>query len=139
MNNFSQPTITIPLLTKQTFCGAGIPDDWQDLSIQKFRDVRPIKGANPYDRFIGVPVSGDSMKHEGIHHGDILITRLTTRYIDEEKIGVWQTPHGRTAKFAYQNLGGTIVLHNSNDWQQEWQTDEVKLVGIVVRVERDYE
>lgn len=132
-------TIRIPLLSDQTFCGTGVPGDWQNWKIKQFRDVRQIVGARPCDRYIGVPVTGDSMRNEGIVHGDILVTRLTHQYTDENKIGVWQTPHGRTAKFAYQGFDGSIVLHNKNGWSQEWQISEVELVGIVVRVERDYE
>lgn len=86
-----------------------------------------------------VPITGDSMEGEGIFHGDILITRLAHLYTDENKIGVWQTPHGRTAKVAYQSFDDSIVLHNKGEWTQKWQTDQVKLVGIFVRIERDVE
>lgn len=125
-------------MSNNTFAGASIPDDWQNWQINSFRDIRKIIGSTARDRFIGVPVTGDSLKNVGIIHGDILITKLTTDYT-EDKIGIWQTPHGRTAKFAYENFDGSVTLHNKNGWSQEWQPDEIKLVGIVVRVERDLE
>ncbi len=131
-------TIRIPLLASQTFCGSGIPEDWQNWQINTFRDVRRIIGADSQDRFIGVPVTGDSLKNIGIVHGDILIVRQARDY-QADKIGIWQTPHGRTAKFAAENFDGSITLHNKNGWQQKWQPEEIELVGIVVRVERDME
>jgi SOS-response transcriptional repressor LexA len=132
------PNIRIPILDIQTFAGTGIPEDWQNWKIKSFRDIRAIAKATIKDRFIGVPVTGDSLKNLGIFHGDLLITKIVDKY-DAEKIGVWQTPHGRTAKFAYEDFDGMVVLHNQNGWQEKWQPDEIKLVGIVVRVERDLE
>jgi SOS-response transcriptional repressor LexA len=134
---FNKPlTRCIPIIDAQTFGGAGIPDDWKNWKIKSFREIRAISKATLKDKFIGIIVTGDSLKNLGIFHGDLLITKLTTEY-DAKKIGVWQTPHGRTAKFAYEDFDGTVVLHNQNGWQQKWQADEIKLVGVVVRVERD--
>lgn len=129
-------TQRIPLMSVGTYAGASIPDDWQNWQIKGFRDVSRIPKSTIQDRFIGVPVTGDSLKNVGIFHGDILITKVTHQYLPE-KIGVWQTPHGRTAKFAYEEFDGGVVLHNKNGWSQKWQADEIKLIGIVVRVERD--
>lgn len=116
--------------------GRNIPDDLGDWAISGFRDVRLIEPIHSNARFIAVPVMGDSLIKLGILDGDLLITRLTNRYVSE-KLGVWQTPHGRTAKFAYQDFDGLITLHNKNGWKQSWQADEVKLFGLVIRVERD--
>lgn len=112
-----------------------IVGDWQNWQIKGFREIRAVGNAN---KLIGIPVVGDSLQNIGILHGDILITQITDQY-KEEKIGIWQTPHGRTAKFAYEDFDGMVVLHNKNGWVQKWQPEEIKLLGIVVRVERDLE
>ena len=129
-------TLRIPVMSNEICAGAAVPDDWQKWQIKGFRDIRKVISSSPQDRFICVPVTGDSLKNKNIVHGDLLVVKLTKEY-KQEKIGVWQTPHGRTAKYAYEDFDGTVVLHNQNGWSQKWQPDEVELIGIVVRVERD--
>lgn len=102
------------------------------------RDTRIIEGAGVGDRFASVVVSGDSMAESRIFDGDLLVFRYTTKYIDGA-IGVWDTPDGRAARYAEIYSDGTLDLHNNADWTQEWRADEVKLLGLVVRVERDLE
>lgn len=131
----TQKTMKIPILSS-VCAGTSIPEDWQNWQIKKFRDVRAIGGLSKSERCVGIPVNGDSLEKIGIFHGDILITKLTTEY-KTGKLCVWQTPHGRTAKFAVENFDGTLTLHNKNGWSREWQISDVKLIGIVVRVERD--
>jgi SOS-response transcriptional repressor LexA len=128
-------TITVPLLTSING-GLPIPDDWQNWQIKKFRDIRAIEGSNQFDRFAAVEVSGDSLKPLNILNDDVLIFKITTQY-EEGKIGIWQTPSGRTAKFAYQDFDGSVVLHNENGWQQRWEAADLQLIGVVIRVERD--
>lgn len=107
------------------------------LKIQSFRDIRQVKGLSFGQRCVGVPVTGDTLKHLGIFHGDILVVKLTKKFA-EKNLCVWETPEGRTAKFAYENFG-EIVLHNQADWKQTWSINQIKCLGIVVRVERDLE
>lgn len=128
-------TMRIPLLTS-VHGGSAIPDDWQHWAIKQFRDVRVVESANQFDQFAAVEVDGDSLKGCGIYNGDILIFKITCNYRDE-CLGIWQTPTGRTAKYAYEDVDGTIKLHNKNGWSQNWQPDEISLLGIVVRIERD--
>jgi SOS-response transcriptional repressor LexA len=111
--------------------------NYEKYQIQGFRDIRPINSQNQFDRFVGVPVDGDSLKKIGIFHGDLLIVKITDSYT-KENLCVWETPHGRTAKFAYENFD-EIVLHNKADWKRVWKAAEIKLLGVVVRIERDLE
>jgi SOS-response transcriptional repressor LexA len=115
---------------------AMIPKDYTDWEIKGFRDVRLIPGSDRLARFAAVPVEGDSLKEQGILDGDILIMRITKVY-EDGKLGVWQTPSGRTAKYAVYDLDGYVVLHNDNGWTQHWNDGEIRLLGIVARVERD--
>jgi SOS-response transcriptional repressor LexA len=52
-----------------------------------------------FAKHVAIPVDGNSLKHMGIHHGDVLICRKTRLY-QPGVIGIWETPHGRTAKYA---------------------------------------
>ena len=129
-------TTRIPIVTAIN-AGRGIPDDLADWEITGFRDIRVVAPSDPAARFMAVPVEGDSLAAVGILDGDILICRLTTRY-QSGRIGIWQTPHGRTAKFAFIDYDQTVVLHNDSDWRQTWPAEEVRLIALVDRVERDY-
>jgi len=115
--------------------GVAVPGDWNKWVQEGTRTIRKIENAPPFSKHFAVPVEGQSLFKLGIHDGDILICRKTTRYIDGT-IGIWETPDGRTAKLAYAD-SGSVVLHNSNGWRQSWSADEVKLIGIAIRVERD--
>jgi SOS-response transcriptional repressor LexA len=116
--------------------GRGVPDDLTDWEIVGFREVAAVEGAGPNDQFFLAEVDGPSLEHEHILPGDFLLCRVTRDY-EIGRIGVWQTPHGRTAKYAYYDPEGFLVLHNDNGWRQEWQASEVHLLGLAVRVERD--
>jgi SOS-response transcriptional repressor LexA len=127
----------IPVVTGIN-AGRGIPDDYEDWAITGFRDVRMIVTEETGVRFAAVPVEGDSLIEQGILDGDMLIMRITANY-EDGKLGVWQTPHGRTCKYAYYDLDDTVVLHNDHGWTQHWDSHELRLLGLVVRVERDME
>jgi SOS-response transcriptional repressor LexA len=127
-------TKRIPILAP-VYAGSPTPplDGWK---IEKFRDIRPIKNCGFNDRLAGLPVIGNSLVDQGIIEGDLLIFKFTSE-AKIEKLCIWQTPHGNTAKFARTNADGTVTLHNKNGWQQTWSSDDIRLVGVVVRVERD--
>lgn len=127
--------IRIPVVTG-ICAGRSIPDDYTDWEISGFRDVRLIENTDQLARFVAVPVEGDSLLEQNICDGDYLICKLTS-YYEDGKIGLWQTPHGRTAKYAYYDFDQSVVLHNENGWSQRWDASELRLLGIVVRVERD--
>ncbi len=128
-------TMRVPIVTAIN-AGRGIPDDLGDWEITGFRDVRLIETTDQAARFIAVPVEGDSLINMHICDGDILICRITRDYVDD-KIGLWQTPSGRTAKYAYYDFDNYVVLHNNDGWTQRWEAGELRLLGMVERVERD--
>lgn len=128
-------TMRIPVVTGIN-AGRSIPDDYHDWAITGFRDVRLIETTDQMARFVAVPVEGDSLTEQGILDGDMLICRITQVY-ETDKLGLWQTPSGRTCKFAYYDFDNSVVLHNDNGWRQTWDSSDIKLLGLVVRVERD--
>jgi len=109
---------------------------YEKYQITGFRDIRAIGIENQFETIVGVPVDGDSLKNIGIFHGDLLIVKITDSYT-KENLCVWETPHGRTAKFGYENFD-EIVLHNKADWKKVWKLDEIKLFGVAIRMERDF-
>lgn len=122
----------IPILAP-VCAGSSIPDDWQNWQIKNFREIREVPGKH---KLVGIPVNGDSLNNLNIIHGDLLIVKLTNQY-HHEKLCVWQTPFGRTAKYVRDNRDGTLTLHNKANWEQDWQYADVELIGVVVRIERD--
>ena len=134
MSTITPTTIRVPIVTGVSG-GGGIPDDYHDWEITGFRDVTAV-GGDTAARYAIVPIEGDSMEKYRIFDGDYVLMRITREYIDG-KIGIWQTPSGRTAKFAHFDLDGYVVLHNDNGWRQHWSPGEIHLLGIAIRVERD--
>jgi SOS-response transcriptional repressor LexA len=110
--------------------------EYEKYEITGFRNIRAVGIENQFDKFCAVPVDGDSLAHIGIFHGDLLVVKMTDKHTEKD-LCVWETPNGRTAKFSYENFG-EIVLHNKADWKQSWKPTEIKLFGVVVRMERDY-
>lgn len=130
------PAIIVPIVSGVT-AGRNIPDDMADWEISGFRQVSGFGGGDGGGgRFVLVPVEGDSLTSQRIYDGDLLLVRITRDYVPGQ-IGIWQTPSGRTAKFAFYDPDGYIVLHNDNGWRQTWSAGEIRLLGVAVRVERD--
>jgi len=128
-------TVRIPIVTGVK-AGGNIPDEFHDWQITGFRDVRMFPSADVAVRYAAVPVEGDSLVEQGILDGDLLIMRITSQY-EDGSLGIWQTPHGRTAKYARFDGDSSVVLHNYDLWTQRWDARDLRLLGIVVRVERD--
>jgi SOS-response transcriptional repressor LexA len=128
-------TVEIPVLNPVNG-GTPVPGDWKAFAAATVREVSEIKDPPPFSKHVAIPVDGNSLKSMGIHHGDILICRKTRLYT-HGAIGIWETPHGRTAKYAYLNKDGSVTLHNHNGWQKQYSADEVTLFAVAIRVERD--
>jgi hypothetical protein len=109
--------------------------EYEKYEITGFRDIRAVGTENQFETVVGIPVDGDSLANIGIFHGDLLVVKITDKHTEKD-LCVWETPHGRTAKFGYENFG-EIVLHNKADWKKVWKLDEIKLFGVAIRMERD--
>jgi SOS-response transcriptional repressor LexA len=100
------------------------------------RDIRAVK--NTKGRFIFCThVVGNTLKASRIFDGDLLVV-MSVKDFNEKSLYVWETPEGRTAKYAFEFLGD-ITLHNKGTWFRRFKKKEVKLLGLVVRIERDLE
>jgi hypothetical protein len=109
---------------------------YEKYQIKGFRDIRAVGVENQFKKIVGVPVIGNSLDNIGIFDGDLLVVKITDKHAEKD-LCVWETPNGRTAKFGYENFG-EMTLHNQADWSQSWKLDEIKLFGVVIRMERDF-
>lgn len=128
-------TLRVPILP-EVFAGKAVPLD--ALNIAGWREIRPIKGARPGDRFAAAPVRGDSLIEDHIADGDILIIHLTC----EAHVGdliVALTPDGLTVKYVHAQIEGMVLLRGANSIYEDqiWDATEIKIEGVVKRIERD--
>ncbi len=82
-------------------------------------------------------VNNDALSDFGVDEGDALIVKVTNR-LDENRITVWDTPDGQTAKFAYENFGD-ITLYNKKDWLKSYPAKDIKMLGVAVCVQKTLE
>jgi SOS-response transcriptional repressor LexA len=127
-------TIPVPIRGRVNG-GTPIPNDWSSFAAETIREIRPIKGI-PADKLYVSQVDGQSLQKLGIFNNDWLVCYETSKYIPG-KLAIWNTPHGETVKFAFVDKEGAVVLHNHSGWEQKWEPEEVSLVSIVARIERD--
>lgn len=127
--------VRVPILA-EACAGKSLPFDFDE--IVSWRDIRPIKDAGPYDTFAAVPVRGDSLKDKNIIDGDWLIILYTPRAKDGDLV-VAVTPWGRTIKFLCSVDDETVLLKGANSEYEDqlWLKEEVRIQGVVKRVERD--
>lgn len=135
MRASSQPMTRIPVLA-EVFAGKAVPVE--TLDITGWRDIRPINGARPGERFAAAPVRGDSLIEDHISDGDILIFQLT----DEARISdliIALTPDGMTVKYLHAQVEGMVLLRGANAMYEDqiWDAAEIKIQGVVRRIERD--
>ena len=88
----------------------------EGLNIERFRSIRPVKNSNINTRLAALPVVGDSLKEHGIFKGDLLVFKFT-KQANLDQLCVFRTPEGLTVDF--------------------FSNQELELIGVAVRVERD--
>lgn len=117
---------------------AGKPVPLDALPIEGWREIRPIKGAKPWDNFAAIRVIGESLIEDGILEGDFLIIRFTHEARSGE-ITIILTPHGNTIKYIHPNVDGTLLLKGANALYEDqvWEIDQIRVQGVVKRVELD--
>lgn len=127
--------IRVPVLA-EVFAGKAGPIS--DLDITGWREVRPIRGARPGERFAAAPVRGDSLINDHIAEGDMLIFQLTTEAREGDLI-IALTPDGLTVKYLHAQVEGMVLLRGANPIYEDqiWDASEIKIQGVVKRIERD--
>jgi len=107
------------------------------IPIVSWRTIRPIKGRALRDQFACVRVVGDSLSGANICNGDFAILRLTNEARPGDLV-VASTPMGLTIKYL-DYADGRILLRCANPAcsDQQWDPEDVRIQGVVKRVERD--
>jgi hypothetical protein len=101
--------------------------------IKRFIKIRRPRNMRLNTVLVACPIIGNKMKNFGISEENIIVYDINGKPHPHTP-SVWETPDGRTCKFLRDNGDGTITLHNFADWQQDWKSDEVKHIGVVMQV-----
>jgi SOS-response transcriptional repressor LexA len=129
-------TISVPVVTE---VGAG-PLPVAEAPIIGRRRVRAIKGARPCDRYVSAPVSGDSLRDDGILDGDQAILKLTFELseVTQGRLVVVRCPGGNLMKHFHLTDDGMVRLASANPEYPDlyFELQDVEVQAIVVRTER---
>lgn len=122
-------------------CIIGASQSIENLPIQQWREIRPIEGARPFDRYCAAQVNGDSLKDDGIYDGDFVIIRLNFEAyeIKPGRLVATLTPYGLLLKHIYLTLNNQVRLVSANPNYEDLLLDleDVQIQGVIVRIERD--
>lgn len=120
----------------QVFAGTAVPID--ALPVTGFREIRPFRNARPGARFAAAPVCGDSLTEANIIEGDWVIFEMAHTCRPGQLV-VAATPWGLAVKYFWPQVDGTIILKGANQLYEDqvWLADEVRVQGVVRRIERD--
>ena len=127
------PRAKPPKRKKETFLEHQAAAQW--------REVRPIKGARPHDKFFCCYICGDSLSGDGIYDRDYLVCRSTFKLSEvmHGHLAAVQTPCGLLVKHVYIGIKEVRLASSNPNFEDLYFTpDVVEIVGIVVRVERDF-
>jgi repressor LexA len=134
-NGKSMLMIRVPIIG-EVFAGKAVPVE--ALDITGWREIRPIKGTRHGDRFAAAPVRGDSLIEDHIADGDVLIIQLTSEALVGDLV-VALTPDGLTVKYIHAQVEGMVLLRGANSLYEDqiWDATEIRIQGVVRRLERD--
>ena len=103
-----------------------------ETGLQGFYDGARRPGDDP--AFYGLVVSGESLRGDGIHDGDVLIVDREDKGLTIGKIYACRLPDGEiTVKHVDIDAAKRVILKASNDDYPDLTTDEVDVQGRVVR------
>lgn len=122
-------------------CQVGAGRSAEEFPIREWREIRPIRGARPFDRFCAARVSGQSLINDNILDGDYAIIRTNFELYELKpgRLVAALTPYGLLIKHIYVTLDDKVRLVSANSTYEDIVVDasEVEIQGLVVRVERD--
>lgn len=114
----------------------------EDSPITGWREIRPLDICGHRGRCCIVTIQGDSLRDDGILDGDVAVVKMNFEPWDIRpgRLVVILTPYGIFIKHLYQTLNGYVRLVSANPEYEDLllESDLVQILGIVVRVERDY-
>ena len=102
----------------------------------RWRSIRPLCDVKPGEQTCALEVTGVSLAEHNIVPGDFLVF-VFGREPKPGDLCVVSTPAGITACFVYPAPQQRLLLKSSHA-ADIWHTSEVKVLGVVKRLERDY-
>ena len=106
------------------------------LPVRGYRVIREVEGVKS-DQIAVIQLVGDSLREDGILDGDWLVYKHGCEARNGQLV-VALTPDGLTVKYFHQMNGGGVLLKGASPaYDQYWDTEDVIIQGVVLRVERD--
>jgi hypothetical protein len=100
------------------------------------REISNIRQSNLGKEYLVLQMLTKFLKHQGIFKNDFLIVNTDAKF-KEDALSVFQTPDGITVGYAYENFDDTAI-HNQNGKLMRFLAKNVKHIGVVCRIERDF-
>lgn len=101
----------------------------------KWRSIRPLSDVQPGEQTCALEVTGLALSDSHIIQGDHLVF-VFGREPRPGDLCVVQTPTGLTARFFYPSGSRHLLLKSAHS-TDIWLASEIKVLGVVRRVERD--
>lgn len=104
------------------------------------REIDQVPYFGAYDQVFCTPVVGDSLIGDDIQPDDWVIA-LKTVHANRGNLVVAHTNNGRTIKYVHFHPASRhkVILRSSNSNYADWEMfkEDVRILGVVLRVERD--
>ncbi len=100
------------------------------------REISKIRQSNLGKEYLVLQLLTNSLEHQGIFKNDFLIVNTDAKFT-EDVLSAFQTPDGIILGFAYENFDDTAI-HNQNGKLMRFPAKNVKHIGVVCRIERDF-
>jgi hypothetical protein len=100
------------------------------------REISHIRQSNLGKEYLILQMLANTLEHQGILKNDFLIVNTDATF-KEDVLSAFQTPDGVILGFAYENFDDTAI-HNQNGKLIRFPAKNVKHIGAVCRIERDF-
>ncbi len=100
------------------------------------REISKIRQSSLGKEYLILQMLTNSLQHQGIFKNDFLIVNTNATF-KEDVLSAFQTPDGVTIGFGYENFDD-VAVHNQNGKLMRFPAKDVKHIGVVCRIERDF-
>lgn len=106
-----------------------------------WREIRAIRGLDSGAKLFACRVSDNALIGDGILDGDYAICREVSNLSEIKPgcIAVVETPAGLLLKHVYAGINEVGLVSANPEYEELcYKLDEVQIVGVLVRIERDF-
>ncbi len=100
------------------------------------REISKIRQSSLGKEYLILQMLANTLEHQGILKNDFLIVNTDATF-KEDVLSAFQTPDGITLGYAYENFDD-VAVHNQNGKLMRFPAKNVKHIGVVCRIERDF-